>query len=194
MPTDLLYSSGDDVESNTESGENLCKELPTDLLYSSDEDLLRQVRMVDEGSYSHYAHVVINGVPVEGIVDTGADITIIGRDLFAKIAAAARLRKKDFRKADKVPRSYDRKMFHLDGCIDLNISFEDKVLTTTVYLKMDAAEPLLLSEGVCRQLEIVTYHPAVGAKNPQKNRCEATISMVRVSLVQSLRLSPNQGW
>ena len=77
-PTDLLYSPGDDVESNTESGENLCKELPTDLLYSSDEDLLRQVRMVDEGSYSHYAHVVINGVPVEGIVDTGADITIIG--------------------------------------------------------------------------------------------------------------------
>ena len=30
-----------------------------------------------------------------------------------------------------------------------------------VYVKMDAREQVLLSEGVCRQLGIVTYHEAV---------------------------------
>jgi len=34
-------------------------------------------------------------------------------------------------------------------------------ITTAVYVKMDAAEELLLSEDVCRQMEIVKYHPDV---------------------------------
>ena len=35
-------------------------------------------------------------------------------------------------------------------------------MNTPIYVKMDAKEDLLLSEGVCRQLNIVTYHPEVG--------------------------------
>ena len=31
-------------------------------------------------------------------------------------------------------------------------------MKTPVYIKMDAKEQLLLSEGVCRQLGVVTYH------------------------------------
>ena len=34
-------------------------------------------------------------------------------------------------------------------------------MRTPVYVKLDAAEQLLLSEGVCRQLGIITYHPEV---------------------------------
>ena len=34
-------------------------------------------------------------------------------------------------------------------------------MKTPVYVKMDAKEQLLLSEGVCRQLGIVTYHREV---------------------------------
>ncbi len=30
-----------------------------------------------------------------------------------------------------------------------------------VYVKMDAANQLLLGEGICRQLGLVTYHPDV---------------------------------
>ena len=80
---------------------------------------------------------------------TGADITIIGGELFAQVAAAARLCKKDFRKPDKTPCMYVREPFCLDGCIDLDISFSEKTMKTTVYVKMDAQEQLLLSEGVC---------------------------------------------
>ena len=87
----------------------MLKELPIDLLYSSESesdcDEVREVCVLDEGSRSQFAHVLVQGVPAEGIVDTGADITIIGRDLFARVAAAARLHKRDFRKADKVPRT-----------------------------------------------------------------------------------------
>ena len=40
----------------------------------------------------------------------------------------------------------------------MEIVFEEKMMTSTVYIKMDACDQLLLSEGVCRQL---TYHPSV---------------------------------
>ena len=44
----------------------------------------------------------------------------------------------------------------LDGQLDLEIEFG-----TPVYLKMDAQDQLLLSEGVCRQLDILSYHSEV---------------------------------
>ena len=40
----------------------------------------------------------------------------------------------------------------VDGCMEMEITFEGKTLTTMVYVKMDAVDQLLLSEGVCRQL------------------------------------------
>ena len=60
-----------------------------------------------------------------------------------------------------MPFTYDGKAFKLDGRIDLNITFEGRTMTTPVYVKMDAKDSLLLSEGVCRQLEIISYHPEV---------------------------------
>ena len=44
-------------------------------------------------------------------------------------------------------------------------------MQTLVYIKMDAPDQLLLSEGVCRQLGIVTYHQDVSAtEGTQKDR------------------------
>ena len=45
--------------------------------------------------------------------------------------------------------------------IEVDIEFQGKTMKTRVYVKMDAPEELLLSEGVCRQLSIVSYHPEV---------------------------------
>ena len=42
--------------------------------------------------------------------------------------------------------------FALDGRLDLEVSFNDRTMKTAVYLKRDAHDQLLLSEGVCRQL------------------------------------------
>lgn len=39
--------------------------------------------------------------------------------------------------------------------LDLDVSFGEK---TAVYIKMDVHDQLLLSEGVCHQLGIITYH------------------------------------
>ena len=71
--------------------------------------------------------------------------------------------------ADKVPRTYDQKTFPLDGRMDLNISFGDKTMQTPVYIKMNAHDQLLLSEGVCRQLGIISYHPDVRAAKARKS-------------------------
>lgn len=86
------------------------------------------------------AEVVIQGFPAEGIVDSGTDITIMNGDLFERVATAARL-KKNFKRADKVLRTYDRHSFSLDGQMDLDISFGGRTMCTPVYLKMNAHDP-----------------------------------------------------
>jgi hypothetical protein len=44
-------------------------------------------------------------------------------------------------------------------------------MCTPVYVKFDAVEALFLSEGVCRQLGIITYHPDVWvAENAKQTR------------------------
>ena len=47
----------------------------------------------------------------------------------------------------------------LDGRFDLDIIYGKKALRTQVYVKVDAYDPLLLSEEVCRQLRIIIYVP-----------------------------------
>ena len=87
--------------------------------------------------------------------------TIIGAILFKGVATIARLRKRDFQPANEIPQIYDQKPFALDGRIDLDVSFGEKTMRTAVYIKMDAHDQLLLSEGMCRQFRIITYHPDV---------------------------------
>ena len=115
-------------------------------------------------------------------------------ELFEKVATTAHLRKRDLKPVDKVPRTYDQHTFTLNGRLDLDIEFDGKCLKTPIYLKMDAHDSLLLSEGVCRQLGVLSFHPEV---KPLKELSPAGLSsarvpLVRVSLVQSVRLLPHQ--
>ena len=73
-----------------------------DLLFSSsdEEPDVRIVRVHDEGSQPRCAPVQVQGIPGYGIIDSGADITIISGGLFRKVATAARLRKKDLQPPD----------------------------------------------------------------------------------------------
>ena len=156
---------------------------PLTLLFSGSEsetDDVRQIHITDNGSHSQLARVDVQGVPADGIIDTAADITIIGGKLFALVAATAKLRKKNFRKSDKIPRNYDRRTFHLDGCMEMDITFQDKTMNTTVYIKMDASDQLLLSEGVCRQLGVVSYHPSILAQRVTKKRETTLVPSIRV--------------
>ena len=169
------------------------------LLSSSDEEPdVCTIRINDKGSMPQCVPVQLQGVPVYGVIDTGADITILGGNLFKKVATIAKLKKRDFRPADKTPRNYDQRPFQLDGRLDLDIGFGEHTLRTPVYVKMDAHDQLLLSEGVCRQLGIVSYHPSVErwrggnrqGRLPQP--AESQVPTVRVNLVQSVRLLPHQ--
>lgn len=54
---------------------------------------MKQIVVQDEGSQPHCTRIQIQGVPAVGIVDSGDDITILGGDLFKKVAAVARLQK-----------------------------------------------------------------------------------------------------
>lgn len=86
-------------------------------------------------------------VPAYGLIDSGADITIIGGILFKKVASVVRIRKRDFMQAGKVPRTYDQRPFHLDGLMDLDIEFGGCTMTTPVFVKMDAHDQLKAFAG-----------------------------------------------
>ena len=171
---------------------------------SDDEGDVMRVMVTDHGSRPQLARVDIQGVPADGIVDTAADITIMGGKLFALVASSAKLRKKDFKPADRVPKTYDRKVFHLDGRMELEVWFQEKAMKTMVYIKMDAPDQLLLSEGVCRQLGIVTYHPSLHQPDQAQssddspthaphspNKKTTLVPCVRVNLVESLKFPPS---
>lgn len=66
--------------------------------------------------------------------------------------------------------------------MELDITFQDRTVNRSVYVKMDVSKPLLLSEGICRQLEIVTYHPEVEVSKPKPTACSVQVSVVRVHL------------
>jgi len=89
---------------------------------------------MDKGSTPQLVSVDVEGVTANGIVDTAADITIMGGTLFKKVAAVAHLRKKNFKSCDKQALNYD---CPLDGWIDLDITFGDKTIKTPVYSKMN---------------------------------------------------------
>ena len=135
------------------------------------DDRLQAVRIVDRGSRPQQVPVLLEGVPVLGVVDSGADITIMSKNLLERVAAAAKLTKNRLRGVDKRPTGYDGRPFTLYGRMDLDISFDGTTMKTPVYIKLDASEPLLLSEGVCRQLRILSYHPdVVGRRNRYEDR------------------------
>ena len=104
------------------------------LLSDSDspEEGVRQVRVHDEGSKPQFAKVSVQGVPMLGVVDTGADISIINGSMFKRVAAVARLRKRDFKPPDKTSYAYDKKPFQLDGRLNLDITFQDKTMNTVL--------------------------------------------------------------
>ena len=180
---------------------------PLSLLFSESEDEgdVKRVMVTDQGSRPQIAHVDVQGVPSDRVIDTAADITIMGGKLFALVASSARLRKKDFKPPDRVPRTYDHKVFHLDGRMELEISFQGKVMKTMVYIKMDAPDQLLLSEGVSRQLGTVTCHPSLHqpgqtqnivdspvCESKSSNKQTTVVPCVRISLVNSMKLPPGQ--
>ena len=89
------------------------------MLYSDSDGIVDIVKVSNKGSKPQFVNVEVQGVPTLSITDTGADITIMDGELFKKVAAAARLRKRDLKKVDCVPCTYDGKQFDLHGRMDL---------------------------------------------------------------------------
>ena len=68
---------------------------------SDDREQVLQVKVDDKGSLPRCVKVEMQGVPMHGIVDSGADITIIGGRMFKKVATVAKLKISDFRQTAK---------------------------------------------------------------------------------------------
>lgn len=92
----------------------------------------------------------------------------MGGDLFSHVVTVLRMRKSQFRKPDKVPRTYDGRTFELDGMVDLDITFDGITMKTPIYVRRSPPEQLLLGEGVCRQLRIISYPADISDRRGNK--------------------------
>ena len=84
------------------------KDIPLKYLLSNldDEEPHKGVVCIqDGGSNCQYAKVVVGGVHLYGIVDSGADITIMRSNAFKQVATVVKLRKLDFKPPDKAPKT-----------------------------------------------------------------------------------------
>ena len=133
----------------------------------------------------------------QGLVDTGADITIIGGGkLFKGVAQGDKLSREKFRESDRTPFTYDNKQFKLHGVMDMVICFEGKELTSQpwnvllavcrISHKPTAEDQLLVYERFCRQLRV---HPNV-VTDFLTDKLSAKIPAVRVKLAESVHLLP----
>ena len=116
--------------------------------------------------------VGIEGVPVKGLVDTGSDITIIGGQLFKRVVITARLQT-SLLTNHLAPTTTSR-----STSMDVWISRSHLEKRTWLALYMYAPDPLLLSEGVGRQLGIVQYHQMVQPQSTvqRKPSCVTQVS------------------
>ncbi|XP_065908993.1 uncharacterized protein [Dysidea avara] len=120
---------------------------------------------------SRSVEVNIEGIPITGVIDTGSDITILRGDQFYNIVSKAGLNVQDLEVAEQIRAcTYDQKPIRLDGQMKMSLSFSEKAIVTTVYIKLVAPDELLLSEEVCHLLGIVSYHPSVKSAE----RCQPT--------------------
>ena len=76
------------------------------------------------------------GVSAYGIINTAADITIIGGKLFKKVVSVACLKKKNLKLTNKITGAYDQRPFTLDGHMELLLTFGEKEISTQVYVKV----------------------------------------------------------
>jgi len=60
-------------------------------------------------------------------------LTIMGSELFKKVAC---LKKKNCKKPDKIPKTYSRETFTLDGQMELDIFFGGNTMRTNIYIKL----------------------------------------------------------
>ena len=93
-------------------------------------------------------------------MNISADITIMGPELFKKVAAVAHLKKSQLKPADKTSYTSDHKPFILDGKLNLHVvSRTDNVDPS---LPQDGRPGLtVVVGGACRKLGIVSYHSEV---------------------------------
>ena len=106
---------------------------PRTYWYSSDEsNEVCKVCVPDRESRPCRVTFLVQDIPAKGLINTGADIAIMGRDPFKKVAPVAQLHKRDFKQPDKVPVRYTNEMFQLDGRMDLDITFRN----TTIRIRM----------------------------------------------------------
>jgi len=64
-------------------------------------------------------------------------------------------------------------------------------MQTAIYVKMGAHDDLLLSEGICRHLVIITYHTHVGAPTTTATVSEKPLAhSVHIKLVKSVCIAP----
>ena len=135
----------------------------------------------------YYCNVNIAGEPVEAMVDTGSSATIMSFDLFKKIGRKAGIAKNALSQPDVTLRDYSQRPIPVGAKVDLEVEFNGKKMTATVYLRGSGStesESLLLGTNVVIP---------VGLMSPAKGVSSRGGATAKVRLVQAKRVPGGKG-
>ena len=90
----------------------------------------------NKGREFQYVEIKVERLPVMGLIDTGSDITIMRGDLFYHTVGKGGIEVDQLQSPAYKACSYDQKPITLDGQMEIILSFDKKVLQTTMYVKL----------------------------------------------------------
>ena len=137
----------------------------------------------------YYANVTVAGTSVEAMVDPGSSATIMSFELFRNIGAKAKIPVEALKRPDVASWDYSQRPIPIGACVDLELEWQGKSVTTTVYLRYDLGaqdEPYLLGTNVVIPLGLMV--PGVGVEPCGGDLSLKGVANPVVQLVQARRV------
>ena len=137
----------------------------------------------------YYAKVIVAGTTVEAMVDPGSSATIMSFELFRQIGTTAKIPVDALKQPDVVLRDYSQRPVPIGACVDLELKWQGKSVTTTVYLRSDLGaqgEPFLLGMNVVIPLGLMV--PGVGVEPRGGDSSVTGMANLVLQLVQARRV------
>ena len=111
----------------------------------------QELKLIPSLGPLYYANVTVAGTSVEAMVDPGSSATIMSFELFRNIGAKAKIPVEALKQPDVALQDYSQRPIPIGACVDLELEWQGKSVTTTVYLRSDLGaqdEPYLLGTNV----------------------------------------------
>ena len=138
-----------------------------------------------------YATVMVEGMPVEAMLDPGSSATIIPYSVFKGIGKKARIPSESLQPPDVTLRDYNQGPIPVGARVELTFTWKDRAVTTPAYIRSELSggnDCCLLGTNVIVPLGLMVPDLGVEARGGAEPVEPVTVGEARVQLVGVTRI------